>query len=299
MRLLFLLLIWVPLLSEAALPFAVAQVEFRPVQGGYAAEALVEAGKQSVIAAQVAQAQANLVNAQAQYERTQKLVEKKFISQSALDQARASFEAAQAQLSAAKAGVAQATATSGFSSIYAPFSGLVSARHAQVGEMASLGRELLTVFDPATLRVVANIPQDRLEEVRKSGNASIEFPALGRWENATSITVLPEADSRTHISQVRLELPKGTAGIYPGLFCKAHFSTGQSKKLLIPVSAVIRRSEVTAVYVVGRDSHVQLRQVRLGEQADKERIEVLSGLVAGETVALEPLKAGIYLKQVR
>ncbi len=323
-------------MARAALPFATAPVEYRPVDAGYAAEAVVEAGRQSTIAAQVAgrilelrwdagdsvrqgqllariddsevrpniagnqaqvaQAQANLVNAQAQYERTQKLVAKKFISQSALDQAQAGYEAAQAQVAAARAGVAQASATRNFSSISAPFSGLISARHAQVGDMASLGRELLTLFDPATLRVIASIPQDKLDEVRKSGHGSIEFPSLGRWIEATSVTVLPEADSRTHISRVRLELPKEVAGIYPGMFARAHFATGQAKKLLVPAAAIVRRSEVTGVYVVSGQNKVQFRQVRLGEVAATDRLEVLSGLTDGERVATEPVKAGIYLK---
>jgi RND family efflux transporter MFP subunit len=332
----FSFLLLLPALAQAALPFAMAPVEFRPVDAGYAAEAVVEAGTQSTIAAQVAgrilelkwdagdtvkqgqllvriddsearpnitgnqaqvaQAQANLVNAQVQYERTQKLVAKKFISQSSLDQSRASYEAAQAQVAAARAGVAQAYATRNFSTIAAPFSGLISARHAQVGEMASLGRELLTLFDPSTLRVVASIPQDRLEEVRKSGRGSIEFPALGRWIEATSVTVLPEADSRTHISRVRLELPKQIAGIYPGMFARAHFATGQASKLLIPLAAIIRRSEVTGVYVA-YDNKVQFRQVRLGEESAGNVVEVLSGLTGGEQVVTEPVKAGIYLKQ--
>ncbi len=332
----FLLLLCLPHIAAAALPFAVAPVEYRPVDVGYAAEAVVEAGRQSTIAAQVsgrilelkwdagdsvkqgqllariddsdirpniagnqaqvAQAQANLANAQAQYERTQKLVAKKFISQSALDQAKANYDATQAQVAAARAGVAQASATRNFSSISAPFSGLISARHAQAGEMASLGRELLTLFDPATLRIVASIPQDKLDEIRKSGHGSIEFPSLGRWVDAASVTVLPEADSRTHISRVRLELPNGVNGIYPGMFARAHFATGQSKKLLILAAAVVRRSEVTGVYVVGSHDKVQFRQIRLGESVAAERLEVLSGLDAGELVAVEPVKAGIYLK---
>lgn len=339
MRSLLLLVLSLPALSQAALPFVTAPVEYRPVDAGYAAEAVVEAGRQSTISAQVAgrilelkwdagdavkqgqllarvddsetrpnvagnqaqaaQAQANLVNAQAQYERTQKLVAKKFVSQSALDQAKAGYEAAQAQVAAARAGVAQASATRNFSSIAAPFSGLISARHAQAGEMASLGRELLTLFDPATLRVVASIPQDKLDEVRKSGRGSIEFPALGRWIEATSVTVLPEADSRTHISRIRLELPKDFPGIYPGMFARAHFSTGQSERLLLPVAAVVRRSEVTGAYVVGAKEQVQFRQIRLGEEVAGNLVEVLSGLSQGERVATEPVKAGIYLKQAR
>lgn len=334
------LILWMllPGYAMAALPFATAEVAYRPVDAGYAAEAVVEAGRESTLAAQVAgrilelrvdagdvvrsgqllariddsearnsiagnqaqvsQAQANLINAQAQYERAKQLVARKFMSPSALDKAQADFQAAQAQVAAARAGVAQSSTTRGFSTIAAPFDGLVSARLAQVGEMASLGRPLLTMFDPATLRVVASVPQEKLTEVRRAGRASVEFPAQGKWIEATSVTVLPSADSRTHISQVRIELPKDIAGIYPGMFARAHFAVGQEKKLLVPAAAIVRRSEVSAVYVVAGE-RVQLRQVRLGEAASGDQVEVLAGLEAGERLALEPVKAGIYLKGLR
>ncbi len=333
-----LLLIFLPALAQAALPFATAKVEYRPVAGGYSVEAVVEAGREATLAAQVtgrilalsvdagdsvrqgqllariddsevrqgvvgnqaqvAQAEANLANAQAQYERAKQLVARKFMSPASLDQAQAAYRAAQAQVAAARAGVAQASATRGFSSITAPFSGLLSARLAQVGDMASLGRPLLTMFDPATLRVIASVPQEKLEAVRKSGRASIEFQAQGQWIESASVTVLPAADSLTHTSQVRIELPRAVSGIYPGMFARAHFAVSAVKKLLLPQATIVRRSEVTAVYVV-KGEQVQLRQVRLGEASAAGLIEILAGLEAGEQVALEPVKAGMYLQRSR
>jgi RND family efflux transporter MFP subunit len=332
-----LLMLWMllPGCAGAALPFATIEVAYRPTDVGYAAEALVEAGRESTLAAQVAgrivelrvdagdavrpgqllariddsearnsvastrataaQAEARLRDAEAQYERAQQLVARKFMSPSSLDKARADYQAAQAQVAAASAGVAQSSTTRGFSVITAPFGGLVSARLVQVGEMASMGRPLLTLFDPATLRVVASVPQEKLAEVRASGRASVEFPAQGKWVEATSVVVLPAADSRTHVSQVRMELPRDIAGIYPGMFARAHFAVGAAKKLLVPAAAILRRSEVSAVYVVTGE-RVQLRQVRLGETAAGDQIEILAGLEAGERIALEPVKAGIYLK---
>jgi len=331
-----LLLLILPRVAMAALPFATTEVVYRPVDSGYSAEAIVEAGRESTLAAQVAgrilalnvdagdavkqgqllariddsearnsiagnqaqvaQAEANLVNAKASYERTKQLVARKFVSASALDKAQADYYAAQAQVAAAQADVAQSSTTRGFASIAAPFGGLVSARLAQVGEMASLGRPLLTMFDPATLRVVANIPQENLDEVRKAGRASIEFPALGKWIESALITVLPAADNKTHITQVRIELPKNSAEIYPGMFARAHFATGQAKKTLVPVAAIVRRSEVTGVYVVAGE-RVQFRQIRLGEESPGGMVEVLAGLDAGQRIAVEPVKAGIFLKQ--
>lgn len=334
MRRVLLLLMFLPQMALAGLPFATIEAAYRPAEGGYSAEAVVEAGHESTLAsqvsgrilmlnvdagdsvkqgqllvriddsearnsmagsqAQVAQAQAGLVNAQAQYERAKQLVARKFMSPSSLDRAQAEYRAAEAQLAAAKAGVAQSSTTRNFTSIAAPFTGLVSARLAQVGEMASLGRPLLTVFDPATLRVVATVPQEKLDEVRKSGHVSVEFPAIGKFIESTAVTILPAADSRTHSSQVRIELPRTIAGIYPGMFARAHFAIGAANKMQLPSSAIVRRSEVTGVYVMKADQ-VQFRQVRVGRET-AAGVEILAGLQAGERIALEPVKAGIYLK---
>lgn len=337
MRLLWLALSFLPSLVEAALPLVTAEAGYRPAPGGYSTEAIVEAGRESTLApqvsgrilmldtdagarvkqgqvlvriddsearnslagnqAEVAQARANLVNAQAKYDRAKQLVARKFMSASSLDQAEAEYRAAEAQVEAARAGVAQSATSRRFTTITAPFDGLISERLAQMGEMASPGRPLLTLFDPATLRVVATVPQERLDEIRRSGSASVEFSAIGKTVSSTRITVLPAADSRTHSSQVRIELPAGTSGIYPGMFARAYFSVETDKKLLIPASAIVRRSEVTGVYVVQQEK-VQFRQVRVGREHGTH-IEILAGLQPGERVAVEPVKAGLYLKSVR
>jgi hypothetical protein len=61
---------------------------------------------------------------------------------------------------------------------------------------------------------------------------------------------------------------------------------------MVPREALVHRSEVTAVYVV-REGAAQLRQVRLGTEADERGVEVLAGLLPGESIALEPVKAGM------
>lgn len=323
--------------AGAAVPFATAPAAYREVDQTYAAEALVEAVNQSTVAAQiagrivqinfdvgdyvkkgevivridpteasqalagsqaqVAQAQALLQNAKANYERTQQLFNQKFISQAALDRALAEYKAAQAQAAASQAGAGQAATARSFTTVVAPYSGVVAARHVELGEMAAPGKPLMTGFDPKDLRVVANIPQYKLAEIRQSPRAAVEIPSLDKWVQATGFTVLPAADVKTHTTRVRIDLPENTRDIIPGIYARAHFTVGKAKKLLIPAAAVLHRSEVTAVYVVGAKDEVRLRQVRLGEAAAEGQVEVLAGLMPGEAVALEPVKAGIYLKK--
>jgi multidrug efflux pump subunit AcrA (membrane-fusion protein) len=94
---------------------------------------------------------------------------------------------------------------------------------------------------------------------------------------------------------VRVDLPEGSATLFPGMFVKVGFVVGETRRLLIPAEGIVRRSELSAVYVVGEE-RVELRQVRLGRRYDDD-IEVLAGLDEGEQVALDPVRAGIYVKE--
>lgn len=318
-------------------PLQTVTVQYREVEQTYAAEGVVEAVKQSTVAAQisgrvvavnfdvgdrvkkgqvivridptevnqayaasqaqVAQADATLRNAKAQFDRTQKLVEQKFMSPAAMDKAQADYQAAKAQLAVAAAGGGQAAATRGYATVTAPYSGVVSARHVELGEMVVPGKPLMTGFDPGELRVTASMPQYQLDVVRKLASASVEFPALKKRIPASRVSILPAADAQTHTTQVRLDLPRGIEGLYPGMFARTYFAVGRVKKLLIPASAVALRSEVAGAYVVAESGEIRFRQLRLGEAAGEREVEVLAGVAPGEKLALDPVAALAALKR--
>ena len=309
-------------------------VEMRDVELAYSAEATVEAVRQSTVSAQiagrivelrfdvgdvvrkgdviarideraatqavaasqaqVAEAEAALRNARVNFERSKQLLAQKFISSAAVDKAEADYKAAQARVSALLAGAGQAATERSFATIVAPYGGVVSARHVELGEMATPGRPLMTGFDPSTLRVVATVPQAQVAAIEAGGKARVEVPSLGQWIEARRVTVVPAADPRTHTTHVRLELPEDVRGVYPGVFARAHFIVGREPRLLVPREAVLRRSEVTGVYVIDDQGFPRLRQVRLGTASDEHAVEVLAGLKAGDRVALEPVKAGMH-----
>ena len=317
----------------AAAPLPTAAAELREVDLSTSAEAVVEAVRQSTVSAQVSgrivdirfdvgdrvekgavilrideraasqavaaseaqvrEAEATLTNARANYERTRQLLAQKFVSQAAVDKAEAEFRAAESRMKGTLAGAGAAATERSFTTIVAPYSGVVSARHVQLGEMASPGKPLLTGFDPSGLRVVATVPSAQVPAIQAGARARIEVPSLGRWVDVKSVTVVPSADPRTHTTQVRLDLPADAKGLLPGVFARAHFVTGRAPRLMVPREAVLRRSEVTAVYVVDGKGEPRLRQVRVGTASDEKSVEVLAGLRAGEKVALEPVKAGM------
>jgi RND family efflux transporter MFP subunit len=233
-------------------------------------------------------AEAQYANAKVNYERTKSLVAQKFMSAAALDKAKADFDAAAA--SRAAAGASQSHAT-----IVAPITGIIARRHAELGDMAMPGTPLFTLYQPGGLRVTASIPQYRLKDMRGVRTARVEFPEFGKWVEATAVQLLPTADAATHVSQVRVTLPSVPEAT-PGMFASVHFVTGRGEKLTVPATAVLRRGEVAAVYVLAADDRLSLRQLRLGDAVGQGEIEVLAGLAAGDRVVTDPVKAAIALK---
>lgn len=241
---------------------------------------------------QLAEAQAALANARRTYDRNKQLFEQKFISKAALDQAEVDYKAAQARVGALQASAGQASTVRTFATITAPYSGVVAATPIEVGDMATPGRPLVTVFDPASMRVIATLSQSSLRDVKLQMPVQVEVPAAKTRLTAKQVTLVPLADSRTHTARLRLELGDA-AGLLPGQFARAYFTTGVARKLAIPESAVLRRSEVTAVYVLGPGGQPQLRQIRVGDASVDGFVEVLAGLRDGERIAQVPIKAGL------
>ena len=233
-------------------------------------------------------ADAQYANARLNYERNKSLKEQKFVSQAAVDKAKSDYDAAVANRAAASASQSHGTVVS-------PITGIVARRLAEMGDMATPGKPLFVIYEPGSLRVTASVPQYRLKEMRGVKAARVEFPELDKWVDATSVNVLPTADSSTHVSQVRVGLP-AVPEATPGMFARVHFIVGRAEKMTVPASAVLRRGEVAAVYVLNADDRLSLRQLRLGEAIGEGEIEVLAGLAAGDRVVTDPVRAGIQLK---
>lgn len=253
--------------------------------------------------AQLKEAAAHLQQAEAEHARIQSVYEKKLVAKSAVDKTRTDVTAAQQRVKAAEADHKKAREQLEYTVVRAPYAGIVVKRQVNLGEQVRPGTPLMTGFSLAKLRATARVPQSVVEAVRQHGEVIISLSSEidGRVSTLTSnkLTVYPFADAKTHDFTVRAELASVPAGFYPGMFVKAEFVVGQVSRLLVPVSSVVHRSEVTAVYVVDQQGTVSFRAVRVGARAADETIEVLAGLTAGEQVALDPVRAGVVLKTQR
>ena len=243
--------------------------------------------------AELNSAEATLKNAHEEFDRIKELFNKKMSSESAMDKAIADVKNAQARVEAATAALEQAVEQLEYTQVRAPYAGLVTRRHLQVGEMANPGQALMTGIALRNLRVSVDVPQNLIQAVRDGQGARIHLPG-GALVAATRMTVFPFADQGSNTFKVRLDLPPDLADLYPGMFVKTGFITGEKRELAIPKPAVVHRSEVTGVYVLA-DGRISFRQIRLGRDLGDAWV-VLSGLTEGERVALDPIAAGTLLK---
>ena len=238
-------------------------------------------------------AEARYNEASAEFKRVKEVYEKKLVSRAAYDKAEAELKAAGAQLDQAREGLENTV-------VRAPYSGIVVERHIEVGEVAAVGQRLLTGLSLESLRATTQVPQDIINQLRADGRARVLLPGGDpRGVPAESLTISPYADPAAHTFQVRVNLPAGKRGIYPGMFAKVAFTVAEEQGLLIPSNAVAKRSEVTAVYVVDDDNQVSLRQIRIGRVLADGNVVVLAGLDAGTRVSLDPLRAAVLLGEQR
>ncbi|HMB72916.1 MAG TPA: efflux RND transporter periplasmic adaptor subunit [Gammaproteobacteria bacterium] len=243
--------------------------------------------------AALAEAVARQNQANEEYSRVSELVDSGSASRREFDQALASRDAAAARVEAARSAVDAARQQVEYTRIRAPYSGIVTERHVEVSETVGVGQPLMSGLSLEALRVVVDAPQQVAAAIREHRTAYI-LTAEGRI-GATDVTIFPFAHSASNTFRVRLDLPQGQFSLYPGMFVKVAFVIGESQRLLIPSKALLRRSEVTGVYVVDADDTVRMRQVRPGGTFG-DRTEILAGLRENEVVAIDPVSAAIYVK---
>ncbi|MBL8325720.1 MAG: efflux RND transporter periplasmic adaptor subunit [Rubrivivax sp.] len=265
------------------------------------------AADQSAVAseAQVRAARAAQEVAEKEVARQRQLAADRFISTAALDRAEAEYKAAAAQAAALLAQAGAARTQTGFYVVRAPYAGVVSEVPVTLGEMALPGRPLVTLYDPAALRVSAAVPQSAAAALGDGRGVRVELPAVDgagagpqRLHTPVRVLQLPAADAATHTVTLRADLAPGAplAGLAPGQFARlwlpaaAAPAGGAAPSPWVPAQAVVRRAEMTGLYVLDAAGRPLLRQVRLG-RSDGQQVEVLAGLGSGERVATDPQAA--------
>ncbi|QSX35967.1 efflux RND transporter periplasmic adaptor subunit [Shewanella sedimentimangrovi] len=232
--------------------------------------------------AELAKAQAVNIEAQAQLKRVSELFPKGAVSRNSMDEAIARARSTEQAVTAAKAGLTRARESLNYTVVYAPFSGVLTARHVEVGETVNPGQPLLSGYGSDAMRAVFSLPQQWVSAFR--GNAKVELQlADGSKIDSDRIELFDFASAGGHSQRVRVALPEHAA-VTPGSWAKVRFIKEMRSQLRIPKSALIVRNELNAVYLKQADAFV-LTQVRLGQEQGDE-LTVLSGLAEGDEIAL-------------
>ncbi len=236
--------------------------------------------------AQLASALAQDRDAQSQVERYRQLYPKGAISKELMDSAQARARSSAAAVKSASAAVAQAKESLGYTSVTAPYEGVVTQRHVELGETVAPGMPLVSGFATDKLRVETEIPQRYQAQVSDIGQFEVVTPQ-GQRILPTQYRLFSYADPQSHTFKIRLDLPHQLAGFVPGMWVKTEFHYADRETTLIPISAVLRRAELSAVYRIDGEQRI-LNPVRLG-QTYGDYVEVLSGLEQGDMIATSSL----------
>lgn len=290
---------------------AVGQAELAAQAGGRITEMLVRSGDAvrrgqvllridapaaragaQASAAQSGAADAQLLSARADFERATRLHEKHYLSDAALQRAQAQLRAVEAQATAAAAQARAAREVAGWEELRAPYDGWVTAVRVAAGDLTQPGQPLVAVYAPGPMRAMADVPEDIARDLLPDRPVRLAYPTgscAGAPVEMPSWTLVPAVDARSRSVGVRVELP-ALRDCVPGVLVRLSLPTRASRpSLSVPRSALVRRGEFDAVYVMSDDGRAQLRQVRLGE-AHADAVEVLAGLEPGERVLREAVR---------
>lgn len=232
------------------------------------------------------EAQAGLADARQRFARIESIHERGLVSRQEFDQARNNLAAAQARLERAQAAVAEARQQLAYTRIVAPYGGILTQRHVELGESVNPGQPLLSGLSLEQLRVVVDLPQRYADSARAARKAQVTLND-GRVLETGEMTFYPYANPATHTFRLRMTLTEPNGSLFPGMLVKVSVPVASRDTLWIPASSLIFRSELRAVFVMDHQGQPRLRQIRTGVR-EEGRIEVLAGLDEGERVVRNP-----------
>jgi RND family efflux transporter MFP subunit len=247
--------------------------------------------------ADVAAARAQLVWAEKNRNQQKALLDKAFISQSAFDNIQSNYDVAAARLRAAEAELVVARKSLGDAVLVAPFSGIVSLRHAQPGERVALDARVVSIVDLSRLQLEASVPAAAIGQVRVGQPVGFRVEGFGERAFAGRIERINPAStagSRSISVYAVIDNPEGL--LRSGMFAQGALTLARVENALaIPAAAVREEIGQPFVYVIESD-RVKRRNVRVGDPDLAGRVQVHEGLAAGERIVrvnLGSLREGV------
>lgn len=235
--------------------------------------------------ASIAEATAAFKNAEKDYKRFVALFNDASVSQKEMDDITANYEMAQARLEAATQVKNQVNAQLSYANIRAPFSGIITGKFVNQGDMANPGMPLISLETPGKYQVIAMVPESEIAKIKTGIGVVVLIKSTNETIKGKVTEVSSSAKNTGGQFLVKVILDKTAATILSGMFATVQFSVeneARFSKILIPESAIITNGSLKGIYTVSEQNTVILRWLRLGKTYG-ENVEVLSGLNADES----------------
>ncbi|MBQ0787092.1 MAG: efflux RND transporter periplasmic adaptor subunit [Oceanihabitans sp.] len=240
--------------------------------------------KRAQVTAGITEASAALKNAQKDYNRFKNLFADNSASQKELDDMTANYDMAKARVEAANQMKNEINAQFAYSNITAPFSGIVTSKSVEAGNMANPGVSLISMEAPGNFEVMAMVPETEISEIKNGASVDVLVKAINKTIKGKVTEVSTSAKNTGGQYLVKIDVEKTDANILSGMFTTVQFPVERKAKstlVLIPAEAIITNGQLSGVYTVSQSNTALLRWLRLGRTFG-DQVEVLSGLNADE-----------------
>jgi len=239
-------------------------------------------------------AQANFALAQITAQRYQELLRTDSVSKQDVDNANGDFAAKKAMVASAESNVKRLEQLQSFEKIYAPFDGVITARNTDIGHLINSGAgapatELFHIAAIQMLRVYINVPQQYSPSAKPGLTADLTLQELpGRHFKGTLVRTASAIDLATRTLLVEVDVDNSSGQLLPGAYAEVHLKVpAGTPALILPVSALIFRSDGLQIGTVENGDHAMLKNVVLGHDLGSE-VEIVSGLAADDLVITNP-----------
>lgn len=225
--------------------------------------------------------------AQSDFDRLEKLLQSNVISQQEFDVAKGKLEVRLADQRRAQRAVEEAKVLLSYTRIEAPKAGRIVDRLAEPGDTAQPGQPLLTLYDVTTLRLETPVLENLAIQLSVGQELQVYVDSVDREFTATVDEIVPQADVASRSFLVKASLPRNE-NLYEGMFGRLRIPAGSRQHLCLPTDAILRIGQLEFVDVVGDGDRLERRLIKTGRLGMPGRVEVLSGVTAGDRVVLHP-----------
>lgn len=242
--------------------------------------------------AKLTQATSGITAAQVAYdiakkdkERYEKLLKQQSISQKEFENITLQFQAAASQLTVAKEMAMEVKSNWSYLQIRAPFSGVITAKHIQEGDLASPGLPLLGIEGVTNYEVRTQIPSDKINSVKVHDEVNIHIKDLNKTFKGKVAEMSPSSLNNASVFEAKVRFSESNEALKSGLFTTVSFETASdntSSKIYIPRNTLIQQGGLTGVYILSNDTAF-LRWIRIG-QSHGDMLEVLSGISSNDEI---------------